>query len=124
MSHDKRHSSGLKSLSQFMGKWMYEPVQRYFSSGTSARAAERRSSSLEQSAVQTADNVVTGFSTVVLPDGAKLAYEVLGSCHLGKATPIVLICGMTALRGDCDKLPGTLAKSHPGISVELLTTMF
>jgi hypothetical protein len=57
----------------------------------------------------------TEFSTLILPDGAKIAFEILGSQHLGKTTPIVMICGMTALRSDSKGVNMTLAKSHPGI---------
>ncbi|KAF9014034.1 Alpha/Beta hydrolase protein [Cyathus striatus] len=54
-----------------------------------------------------------GFSTVVLPGGAKLAYEILGSLHLGQAEPIVLICGMSSIRSDYERLSYTLMKTRP-----------
>ncbi|KAF5381111.1 hypothetical protein D9615_004137 [Tricholomella constricta] len=57
--------------------------------------------------------MASGYSTVKLPDGATLAYEVYGSFHLGVRTPIVLICGMSALRGDFERLTRSLAQTRP-----------
>lgn len=53
-------------------------------------------------------------SVFVLPDGAKLAYELKGSHHLGLHEPIVLICGMTSVWVDYDRLTQSLIKSRPG----------
>ncbi|KAJ7681739.1 Alpha/Beta hydrolase protein [Mycena rosella] len=52
-------------------------------------------------------------STCVLPDGATLAYEVLGSTHLGNALPLVLVCGMAMARADWVRLSTTWAQSRP-----------
>jgi len=49
----------------------------------------------------------------VLPDGAKLAYEVIGAQHLGRKKPIVLVCGMGALRGDWQRLVNSLSPIRP-----------
>lgn len=64
--------------------------------------------------------MASGYSTVTLPDGAKLAYEVHGSFHLGERVPIVLICGMSTLRGDWERLSRSLAKTRPGIFITRL----
>ncbi|KII89084.1 hypothetical protein PLICRDRAFT_40727 [Plicaturopsis crispa FD-325 SS-3] len=53
------------------------------------------------------------YSTVSLPDGAKLAYEVLGSQHIGRAVPLVLVCGMTSRRNDWDRLSSALSRQRP-----------
>jgi hypothetical protein len=53
------------------------------------------------------------YSTVTLPDGAKLAYNVLGSQHTGLAKPMVLIGGMSSIRGDWERLSTALAKNRP-----------
>ncbi|KAF9443345.1 alpha/beta-hydrolase [Macrolepiota fuliginosa MF-IS2] len=114
MDPSKTNSRGYKGLTQFMGKWVYEPVQRYFSPESSNPVAEKQSSSFMQPMTQSADNrTENGVLNVVLPDGATLAYEVLGSHNLAKATPVVMICGMTALREDSEQLPKVLARSHP-----------
>jgi hypothetical protein len=55
------------------------------------------------------------YSTVSLPQGAKLAYNVLGSEHVGRAQPIVLVGGMSSLRGDWERLSTALATSRPGM---------
>lgn len=59
--------------------------------------------------------MATGHTTLVLPDGAKLAYEILGSYYLDQSEPIVLVCGMSSIRGDWEKLSLGLSKSRPGI---------
>jgi hypothetical protein len=56
------------------------------------------------------------YSTLVLPDGAKLAYEVLNPYHLEHSQPIVLICGMSSTRVDFERLTQCLVKSHPGLT--------
>jgi len=55
-----------------------------------------------------------GPAVAELPDGAKLAYNILGSQYLGKTTPVVMICGMTALKSDNKKVSEAVAQSHPG----------
>jgi len=55
------------------------------------------------------------FSTFTLPDGATLAYEILGSSHMNHAAPIVLICGMTSVRIDFERLTQSLIKTRPGL---------
>ncbi|PPQ68157.1 hypothetical protein CVT25_014083 [Psilocybe cyanescens] len=52
-------------------------------------------------------------SVYVLPDGAKLAYEIVGSYHLGRSEPIVLICGMTSVWVDYERLTQSLIKTRP-----------
>ncbi|KAJ7311597.1 Alpha/Beta hydrolase protein [Mycena albidolilacea] len=69
---------------------------------------------------------------VTLPDGAQLGFEVLGAKHLGRTAPIVLIGGMSSLRGDWERLSKSLAHVRPGmgdsklaadehLTIELLT---
>jgi hypothetical protein len=55
------------------------------------------------------------FNTLSLPDGAKLAYNVLGSAHIGCAEPIVLVNGASSIRGDWERLSMALAKDRPGM---------
>ncbi|KAJ6563221.1 Alpha/Beta hydrolase protein [Mycena sp. CBHHK59/15] len=53
-------------------------------------------------------------STCVLPDGAVLAYEVLGATHLGHgALPLVLVGGMASTREDWIRLSMVWAESRP-----------
>lgn len=51
-----------------------------------------------------------------LPDGAKLAYDIMGSYHLGRSEPIVLICGMTSVWVDYERLTQSLVVTRPGVS--------
>ncbi|ESK91382.1 3-oxoadipate enol-lactonase [Moniliophthora roreri MCA 2997] len=51
--------------------------------------------------------------TVTTPDGAIIAYEILGAQWIGRRLPIVLVCGMTALRGDWERLASRLAQMRP-----------
>jgi hypothetical protein len=60
--------------------------------------------------------MATSYSTLVLPDDAKLAYEVLGSYHLEHSQPIVLICGMSSASVDFERLTQCLISSHPGFT--------
>jgi len=62
-------------------------------------------------------SMATAYSTFTLPDGATLAYEILGSYHTGRATPIVLICGMTSIRIDYERLTKSLIRTRPGTIV-------
>ncbi|PFH54139.1 hypothetical protein AMATHDRAFT_135616 [Amanita thiersii Skay4041] len=57
--------------------------------------------------------MATGYSTVTLPDNSQLAYEVWGSLYLGQRDPIVLVCGMSALRIDFERLSASLARYRP-----------
>ena len=59
--------------------------------------------------------MASDYSTLNLPDGANLAYEVLGAYHLGRATPIVLVCGMSSVRIDYERLAASLVKTRPGL---------
>ncbi|KXN92264.1 Putative aminoacrylate hydrolase RutD [Leucoagaricus sp. SymC.cos] len=112
MSFERRSSLGNKcGFSQLIGKWVYEPVQRYFSP---ASREKNHGVSKPPDATQA---TTAGFATVVLPDGAKLKYGILGSHNLGKTIPVVVICGMTASKSDDDRVNHAVAKSHPGHTV-------
>lgn len=63
-------------------------------------------------------------STIVLPDGAKIAYEILGSAHVGVQQPIVLIGGMSSRRGDWERLATSLATKWPGASISIDQAFF
>ncbi|KAJ7074026.1 Alpha/Beta hydrolase protein [Mycena amicta] len=56
------------------------------------------------------------YSTCTLPDGAILAYDVLGAERLvqesSSAVPLVLVCGMASARGDWVRLSTTFAQSR------------
>ncbi|RXW18979.1 hypothetical protein EST38_g6875 [Candolleomyces aberdarensis] len=53
------------------------------------------------------------FSIHVHADGSKKAYEIFGQEHLGKQTPLVLVNGMSMLRGDWLKLSDALSQYRP-----------
>lgn len=55
-------------------------------------------------------------SYALLEDGTKLAYEILGTQHLGSRQPIVLVGGISSTRGDFERLSNELAKYRPGAS--------
>lgn len=58
----------------------------------------------------------SGHSTLNLPDGANLAYEILGAYHLAmRTTPVVLVCGMASVRIDYERLATSLVKTRPGL---------
>lgn len=58
---------------------------------------------------------ITGmFSILEHSDGAKMAYEILGAEHLFRQTPLVLIGGMSSLRGDWKRLADGLATERAG----------
>lgn len=63
-------------------------------------------------------------ASIVLEDGAQLAYEVLGSHHIGSEQPIVLIGGMSSLRGDWERLATSLAVKRPGRFISLGISFF
>ncbi|KAH7914006.1 Alpha/Beta hydrolase protein [Hygrophoropsis aurantiaca] len=53
------------------------------------------------------------YSTITVPaDGTQLAYEVLGSEHVG-VLPLVFVGGMTSCRGDWQLLSSRIAKNRP-----------
>ncbi|GLB34754.1 putative serine aminopeptidase, S33 [Lyophyllum shimeji] len=52
-------------------------------------------------------------STIDLADGAQMAYEILGSQHLGLGQPLVLIGGMSSRRIDWERLAVSLADVRP-----------
>ncbi|KAJ3573435.1 hypothetical protein NP233_g2435 [Leucocoprinus birnbaumii] len=109
MSTDKRSSTYTYNgtgLSGFVEKWVFKPVQRYFSPG-------KLQTPVIADTVEEVQLTAGGVNTVVLPDGAKLAYEILGSQYLGKMTPFVVVCGMTALRGDDQRVNKAVAQSRP-----------
>ena len=54
------------------------------------------------------------FNVCVLPAGAKIAYEVLGSAHLGSALPLIMLCGMSQLRHDWDRVYVEFMRTRPG----------
>lgn len=49
-----------------------------------------------------------------LPDGATLAFDIVGTSHLGKIQPIVLVGGLSSRRGDWARLAERLAMRRPG----------
>ncbi|KAJ7940171.1 Alpha/Beta hydrolase protein [Mycena leptocephala] len=51
---------------------------------------------------------------VILPDGAQIGFQVLGAEHLGRTTSIVLIGGVSSLRGDWERLSTSLSRVRPG----------
>ncbi|KAG6814595.1 hypothetical protein H0H92_000124 [Tricholoma furcatifolium] len=57
----------------------------------------------------------SGYSTLELPDGATLAYEIFGKSHLGSRLPIVMISGMSSVRGDLHRLTEALSETRPGM---------
>lgn len=111
MSSDKHNSDSYQGtgLFGFVGKWVFEPVQRYFSLGKPIQEPTPEA----DTAGAVSGLTTTGLTTVALPDGAKLVYEILEPRHLGKTTPVVMICGMTALRVDDERVNKAVAKSHP-----------
>lgn len=50
----------------------------------------------------------------ILPDGAQLAYGVLGLEHLRLKTPMVLIGGVGTVSGDWEPLARAVAAQRPG----------
>jgi len=97
MSSGERRSQSCEKLLAFVGKWVPQLNHWYFSQKPPARLMP-----------------APGPAIVELPDGAKLAYDILGPQHLGKTTPVVMICGMTALKSDNKKVNEAVAESHPG----------
>lgn len=96
MSSDERPSRSRERFLDFVVKWVVQFIRWCFSRNPAARlVSETRSAIVE------------------LPDGAKLAYDILGSQHLGKTTPVVMICGMTALKSDNERVNEAVAQSHP-----------
>ena len=55
-----------------------------------------------------------GHSKLTLKDGTELAYDILGSEHLGHALPLVMIGGMRSVRTDSLELAAILARRRPG----------
>ncbi|KAG6878975.1 hypothetical protein C0992_006110 [Termitomyces sp. T32_za158] len=55
----------------------------------------------------------TAHSILDLPDGAKIAYEVLGTQFLGSRQPLVLIGGMSSRRIDWERLASSLSRVRP-----------
>lgn len=53
---------------------------------------------------------------VTLPDGARIAYELLGSEWVGLQKPIILIGGVSSRRGDWERLAQPLARKRAGKS--------
>ncbi|KAJ7696513.1 Alpha/Beta hydrolase protein [Mycena rosella] len=58
-------------------------------------------------------NLMASPSSVMMPDRAVIAYEVLGSHLVGMALPLVLVSGMSATRNDWRELGPCLAQSRP-----------
>jgi hypothetical protein len=50
-------------------------------------------------------------------DGSQQVYEVLGSEHLGHRIPLVLVNGMSMLRGDWERLTNSLSQLRPGMDI-------
>ena len=97
MSSDERPSRSRERFLDFVVKWVVQFIRWCFSRNPAARLVSQTRSAI-----------------VELPDGAKLAYDILGSQHLGKTTPVVMICGMTALKSDNERVNEAVAQSHPG----------
>lgn len=57
-----------------------------------------------------------------LPDGAKLAYEILSADKLGLPgiVPLALVNGLNSLGQDFQRLSESLAKSRPGSYVAMI----
>ncbi|KAG5722141.1 putative aminoacrylate hydrolase RutD [Termitomyces sp. T112] len=55
----------------------------------------------------------TIYSLLDLADGAKIAYEILGTQHLGSRQPLVLIGGMSSRRNDWERLANSLSRVRP-----------
>ncbi|THV07808.1 alpha/beta-hydrolase [Dendrothele bispora CBS 962.96] len=53
------------------------------------------------------------FSSFELPAGGRLSYTILGSSLLGSVQPIVLVQGMSMLKGDWERLSTPLAEHRP-----------
>ncbi|KAJ7334296.1 Alpha/Beta hydrolase protein [Mycena albidolilacea] len=51
--------------------------------------------------------------SIMLPDHATIAYEVLGAHLIGQALPLVLVSGMSATKGDWRALAPCLAQARP-----------
>ncbi|KAJ7074027.1 Alpha/Beta hydrolase protein [Mycena amicta] len=52
-------------------------------------------------------------STLTLPDGASLGFDIIGAEHLKTKSPIVLVGGVSSLRGDWDRLSTALGRVRP-----------
>jgi len=110
------------STISFVDRWFVEPVaRRVLRSATSRLGYPSAAERLSPTSVHTPESGTTSrkaaYSTFTLADGASLAYEVLGSQYLtsgttaGKVTPIVLVCGMTSVRVDFERLSGALVEA-------------
>lgn len=56
-----------------------------------------------------------GAYTLELKDGASLSYQIRGAEHFARGmTPVVLLCGMSALMLDYERLADALVKTRPG----------
>ncbi|KAG6867820.1 hypothetical protein C0993_010675 [Termitomyces sp. T159_Od127] len=55
----------------------------------------------------------TAHSILYLEDGAKIAYEILGTQHLSSRQPLVLIGGMSSRRIDWERLANSLSRVRP-----------
>lgn len=50
----------------------------------------------------------------ILPDRARIAFDVLGATHLNRTAPIVLIGGLSSVRRDWARLANSLSRVRPG----------
>ncbi|EFI28338.1 hypothetical protein CC1G_13868 [Coprinopsis cinerea okayama7 len=91
-------SSPISALFNIANRWLYRPIKTHWPSPFPTRAAT--------------PEYVDGEYILDLPDGARLAYQVLGSQHLNSAIPLVLICGMSSLKTDFVRLTETLVETH------------
>jgi len=113
------------STLSFVDRWFVEPVARRVLRSATPRvgnpaAAQRPPCSASTRTPESGTTPhKTAYSTFTLGDGAILAYEVLGSQYLTstsgtitrKVVPVVLVCGMTSVRVDFERLSGALVEA-------------
>lgn len=71
-------------------------------------------SSIILSRLRVRSTEMTDFSVLALPDGARIAYQVLGIQYQEFQKPLVLVCGMSSIRSDWERLSTSLSTKRPG----------